>query len=186
MMSKHSVALLAMAALFALIMPLAGCATQGGETVIVDSDDVDTLERVEEATVDLLNSTEGLSPDRPIIAATFVNIDDLSESSTLGRMLSETFASQLVRAGQQVIEVKMRDSLFIQEDAGELILSRDIRRLSASHDAQAVLIGTYARAGTAIFVNVRIVRSRDNIILGATSMRLPLNQNIRAMLPAAW
>lgn len=164
-----------------------GCATHDSGPVLVAGDpEVDVLELVGGASVDLLANTDGLSPDKPIIAATFVDIDNLQASSTFGRMLSEMFASGLVRAGLTVVEVKMRDSLFIEESTGELILSRDVQRLSASHDAQAILIGTYAQAETTAYVNVRIVRTRDNVILGATSVQLPLDRNIRAMLPMAW
>lgn len=166
-----------------LLVVLAGCATKDRGVMIVKSDNVDILALVEKASVDLLANTHGLVPDRPLIAATFVSIDNLRQSSTLGRTLSEMFSSELVRAGLTVIELKMRDSLFIQESTGELILSRDIRRLSASHDAQGILIGTYARAGNTAYINVRLVRSSDNVILGATIMELPLDNNIRAMLP---
>ncbi|SDL02088.1 TolB amino-terminal domain-containing protein [Modicisalibacter muralis] len=169
-----------------LFMLLASCATKDRGVVIVKSDNVDILKLVEKASIDLLENTHGLAPDRPLIAATFVSIDNLRKSSTFGRTLSEMFSSELVRAGLTVVEIKMRDSLFIQESTGELILSRDIRRLSASHDAQGILIGTYAQARDTAYINVRLVRSSDNVILGATNMQLPLDNNIRAMLPPTW
>lgn len=178
--------LLGLALSSVLAISLSGCATHDSDTLVVKSPDTDMIELVEEASASLLSSTRGLSPDRPIISATFVDIDDLQRSSTLGRTLSELFTSGLVQAGLTVIEVKMRDSLFIEESTGELILSRDVQRLSLAHDAQAVLIGTYAQAERSAYVNVRIVRARDNTILGATSIKMPLDRDIRAMLPTAW
>ena len=96
------------------------------------------------------------------------------------------FASSLSRAGLMLIEVKMRNSLFIEEQTGELILSRDIRRLSASHNAQAILLGTYGQGQSMAYVNVRLVRTRDNVVLGASSVQIPLDRNTRAMLPNRW
>ncbi|SFH44807.1 FlgO family outer membrane protein [Modicisalibacter xianhensis] len=167
-------------------LSLAGCATHDPAPLIVKTPETHMIELVEEASATLLANTRGISPDKPIIAATFVDIDDLQRSSTLGRTLSELFTSGLVQAGLTVIEVKMRNSLFIEQNTGELMLSRDVQRLSLAHDAQAVLIGTYAQAERSAYVNVRIVRARDNVILGATSIRLPLDRDIRALLPTAW
>ncbi|GAB2800125.1 hypothetical protein GCM10027040_29600 [Halomonas shantousis] len=171
--------------LTAFVALATGCSTTTHAPAKRDSD-VDILEQVENAATDLVTHTHALQPDRTVIAATFVNIDNLQQSSTLGRTLSEMFASALVRSGVSVIEVKMRDSLFIQEDTGELMLSRDIHRLSASHDAQAILIGTYAQGDTYAYVNARIVRASDNMILGATNFTLPMNRNVRSMLPTPY
>lgn len=169
-----------------LFMPLVGgCATSSGSQV-TNGESVDILALVRETTADLLTNTHDLDPSKPVVAATFVDIDDLHASSTFGRTLSETFASSMARAGIKMIEVKMRDSLFIEERTGELVLSRDIRRLSASHDAQAILVGTYGRGQSMAYVNVRLVRTRDNAILGASSLQIPLDYNTRAMLPAQW
>ncbi|WP_409523413.1 FlgO family outer membrane protein [Nitrincola sp. MINF-07-Sa-05] len=172
----------AISLLIMLVLLLTGCANNSTANRAQDVD-VDIQAVIQQAASDLLKSTSGLAPGKPLIAATFVNVDNLQQTSTLGRMLSETFSSSLTRGGQTVIEVKMRDSLFIQERTGELILSREVRSLSASHDSQAVLLGTYAQGGTHVYVNVRIVRTTDNVILGSKDLRLPLNRDIRAMLP---
>lgn len=164
---------------------LSACANQGGAPTFAAPQEVNVVNLMNSSAADLVTNAAGL-PGGPIIAATFVNIDNLQESSTLGRTLAEMFATGLVRAGLTVMEVKMRDSLFIRESTGELILSRDIRRLSASHDAQAVLIGTYAQAESMVYLNVRIVRSSDNVVLGASNVQLPMDKNIRAMLAPAW
>lgn len=172
----------------ALVMALStGCASNGSDSYITTGNStVDMLELVRETSADLLANTRELDPNKPVVAASFVSIDDLSESSTFGRTLSEMFASSLSRAGLMLIEVKMRNSLFIEEQTGELILSRDIRRLSASHDAQAILLGTYAQGQSTAYVNVRLVRTRDNVVLGASSVQIPLDRNTRAMLPNRW
>jgi len=173
-------------ALLALLVSLSGCATSGGNRIGNAEDTVDVIARVQDSTANLLANTRGLDPDQPVVVATFVNVDDLHESSTFGRTLAELFASSLTRAGVDILEVRMRQSLFIEESTGELMLSRDIRRLSASHNAQAILVGTYGRGRTTAYVNVRLVRTRDNRVLGAASTAIPLDRNTRAMLPAQW
>lgn len=144
--------------------------------------DVEMSELVREATERMLDDSPQLAHYNPLIAASFVNIDALMESSTLGRLLSELFASSMAREGFLVREVKMRDSLFIEENVGELILSREIQRLTSVHSARAVLLGTYAIGRTHVYVSVRVVRASDSVVLGVTDLRLPLNANVMSLL----
>lgn len=168
---------------FALM--LAGCSLVENRPAV--SPEPDLLSRVDEATDNLLATAgERLANDAPIIATTFVDIDRLDQSSTLGRTLTEAFTSHLVQDDMNVIEVKMRNSLYIQQNTGELILSRNVQRLSANHDAEAVLLGTYAKGRNSLFVNARLVRIADRHVLGASSFEVSLNNDLRAMLPSRW
>ncbi|MDC8803650.1 FlgO family outer membrane protein [Halomonas pacifica] len=143
-------------------------------------------ERVEAATQRLLEANPEATRYSPMIAATFVSIDNLAQSSTLGRIASELFASSLAQAGMQVREVKMRDSLFIEENVGELILSRQVQRLSQEHNARSILMGTYAQGENTVYISARIVRASDAMVLGSTSLTLPIDNDLRAMLGGGW
>ncbi|OQW95668.1 MAG: hypothetical protein BWK79_01605, partial [Beggiatoa sp. IS2] len=80
-----------------------------------------------------------LYQNKPILVASFVNVDDVQASSTFGRTIAEQFSSRIAQHGHKVIEVKMRtNSLFVQEHTGELMLSRELRDISLQHDAFAV------------------------------------------------
>lgn len=144
--------------------------------------DVELSALIDKATGKMLRDNPQVFKHSPVIAASFVNIDSLTESSTLGRLMSELFASSLAREGVLVREVKMRDSLFIEENVGELILSRDVQRLSAAHAARSILLGTYAVGQSQVYVSVRLVRTADSFVLAATDLRLPLNGNVQALL----
>jgi len=159
-----------------------GCATEQPRTYSgeVQVDVVGELNAARQPLFD--NLVVPLSKDQPIIAASFANIDDLSHSSTFGRMASEILAAGMTNRGYQVIEVKMRDSLFIKQRAGEFMLSRSLRNISQAHDAQAVLLGTYAIGGTNLYVNARLVRTEDNVIIGSHDFMLPLNSDLKHLL----
>ena len=88
----------------------------------------------------------------------------------------------LSRQGMEVREVKMRDSMFIEESVGELILSRQVQRLSAQHNARSILMGTYAQGQDYVYVSARVVRAGDAMVLGSADFRLPLNNNPRSLL----
>lgn len=119
----------------------------------------------------------------PIIVATIVNIDELAESSRLGRSISEQVAARLTQRGYEVIELKLRGNIFVQRNQGELLLSRELRDISLSHKAQAVVVGTYATAKHFVHVNLKVVSGDTQSVLAATDYGLPLDTNTLAMMP---
>ncbi len=119
-----------------------------------------------------------ISKDQPIIVASFVNVNNLTESSTFGRMIAEHVGSRLSQRGYHVVELKLRqNSLFVQEGKGEFMLSRDVREISRMHNAATVVVGTYAvvRSNVSgqsapqekIYVATRIVRADDSMVLSS-------------------
>ena len=125
----------------------------------------------------------GLSLDEPIMAASFVNIDDLTESSTLGRIVSEQIASRLAQHGFKIVEVKLRqESIYIKEGEGEFMLSREVLNLGTTRGAHAVLVGTYAVSKDFIFISARVVRTGDNSVVTGYDYELPNDSTTRSML----
>ena len=90
----------------------------------------------------------GPSSDTPVLVATIVNVNDMRRSAPLGRTLSEQYASHMVNAGFNVKEMKLRGDVFVKEDTGELLLSREIKDIAQSHHANYVLVGTYSVAAS--------------------------------------
>ena len=130
----------------------------------------------------LTQGQPSLEPFKPILTATFVSIDNLNQSSRLGRVISEHVASRFTQRGVPVIEMKMRGTIFVDSGQGELLLSREVQDISQSHKAQAVIVGTYARAERYVYVTAKLVRSVDNTILAAYDYVLPLDSNVSSML----
>lgn len=118
----------------------------------------------------------------PLIVATVVNIDELTESSRLGRTISEQVGSRLTNIGFQVVEIKLRSNIFVKRSEGELLLSREISQIMKSHNAQAVVVGTYSVANNFVYVNLKIVSNFDNVIVAAHDYVLPIDRNVGALL----
>lgn len=178
--ARHRLSLAITLGLIMLLLP--GCSNLGNANNAQAQPEPDLSELVHAAAEQMMANNPELTRYSPMIAATFVSIDNLSQSSTLGRMASEIMASALARQGMQVREVKMRDSMFIEESVGELILSRQVQRLSAQHNARSILMGTYAQGQDFVYVSARIVRAGDAMVLGTADFRLPLNNNTRSLL----
>ncbi len=113
---------------------------------------------------------ELLSRDKRVLVASWVDVNQVSRSSIFGKMMAEQLASRLVQQGVPVMEVKLRSSLFITEKGGEMLLSREIREISQQHNAEAVVVGTYADAGSSgVYVTVKLVRAVDGLVMSATN-----------------
>jgi len=123
------------------------------------------------------------SLNTPILAASFVSIDNLTESSTFGRIISEQISSRLAQHGFRIIEVKLRQgSVFIKKGEGEFMLSRELKHLGDSREIRAVLVGTYAVSEYFIFVSARIVRVEDSSVLTGYDYEVPNDAISRSIL----
>lgn len=155
-----------------LMVWLAGCASQL-ETV-PGTEQANPLISASYAAADrLLNNTvrqELLSQNRRLLVASWVDVNQVSRSSVFGKMMAEQLASRLVQQGIPVVEVKLRSNLFISERGGEMLLSREIKDIGRLHNADAVVVGTYADAGNSgVYVTVKVVRAVDGLVMAATN-----------------
>lgn len=155
---------------------LQGCATFN------KPEKVDVIALNYTATDELLkSSTWVIDPEQPIIVATLVNIDQLTESSRIGRMISEQVSARLTKMGYHVIELKLRGNIFVKQSEGELALSREIKDITTNHNAQAILVGTYAESRETLYVSLKMV-GIDNHIRAAHDYAIPIDSSLRQML----
>lgn len=118
----------------------------------------------------------------PFIVATVANIDQLEQSSTLGRLISEQVSSRLSQMGHQVVELKLRNGIYMKRNEGEFLLTREIKEVASAHRAQAVVLGTYAESASYIHVSLKLVNPANSMILSAHDYTLPLDRQVRSML----
>jgi hypothetical protein len=129
----------------------------------------------------LLGQLKSLGRGQPLIVATVVNIDALDQSSTLGRLISEQVAARFTQVGYQMVEMKFRNSVYVKRNQGELMLTREIKDLAQSYDAQAVIVGTYGQSDDFVFVNLKVDQPASNVVLAVHDYVLPLNASIKTM-----
>ena len=171
------------AAVAGLAVPgLQGCASYYyGDRAGVGVSGVDLIAANERA-ADALLQQAPLDPAQPVLVATLVQVDRLSESSRLGRIFSEQIAGRMAQRGLRVAEVKLRDSLLLQPGQGELLLSREAREVSQAQNAQAVVVGTYAVSATVLYISLKLVNPVGNTVVAAHNYALSVDENVRALL----
>lgn len=138
------------------------------------------------ATNALIAQLDGkLNPSQPMIIATIVNIDDLNSSSTFGRLVSEQVSARFSQANFSMIEMKFRDFVYMKQDQGEFLLTREIKDVAKTHNAQAVIVGTYAISGEDVFVNLKVIQPANNVVLAVYDYTFPMDANLKLMTKTA-
>lgn len=122
-------------------------------------------------------------PDLPILITTFVNNDNLKETSRFGRILQEHITSRLTQLGYTTKELKLRDTLLMQERSGETMLSRKLEEINAGQtlSAQAILVGTYTYTNRTMYISARLINPKSRNIISSYDYRLCMDDNILAM-----
>ncbi len=121
-------------------------------------------------------------PAEPIIVTSFVNLDNLEQSSPFGRLIAEQMASRIVQRGWVISDIKIADSVLMAARRGEFILTRKVKRGLKAKKAAAVLVGQYSVNESHLFLVTQLVRIHDNRILSAANLDLPLSRKVRKIL----
>ena len=130
----------------------------------------------------IANAGEVVADEYVVAVSTFVSLDNLYATSSLGRYLGEQLLSALQQAGLEVIEVRKTQGMMVSPYHGEYALSRNMDEIRSVQDAQAVVVGTYAVAGQEVFVNARLLRNDDNRVLSSASLVLPIDAMTASLL----
>ena len=97
-------------------------------------------------------------------------------------MLGEQVIGELQHAGIEVLDMRKTPGLLVHQKLGEYGLSRDMEELPYIHEAHATVVGTYSEATDQIFVNARILRNSDGLVMASASMVLEKNALLSSLL----
>jgi len=130
----------------------------------------------------LAKSRESIADEYVLSVDSFVNLNNLYKTSSLGRYIGEELMGDLQSAGIDVLDVRKSAGIMIHEKAGEYGLSRQMKELSYIHSAQAMVVGTYTYADGQIFLNARLLRNTDGMVLSNASLAFELDSVTSQML----
>ncbi|HEB71968.1 MAG TPA: hypothetical protein ENI77_05050 [Nitrospirae bacterium] len=120
--------------------------------------------------------------NQPVVVTTFVDLNNLNKSSIFGRVLAEEVLNELHQAGFTVSEIRKGKDIFIRQELGELILSRNAREVLGKSSARAILAGTYVATEKSIIINARLIDVDSPLILSSSSYTLKMNKEFEKML----
>jgi TolB-like protein len=132
---------------------------------------------------DALLKTVTLDAQQPVLVTTLVNVDQRSEPSQLGLIVAEQIAGRLVQRGVRVTALKWQEPLAVQQrHPGELLVPREWHEVGQAHDAQAVVVGTYAVSARQLYISLKLVSPAGNAVVAAHDYVVPVDDDVRTLL----
>jgi TolB-like protein len=170
--------------IFLLAVVASGClpgrARNGGTVSVITPDFFGIGEEL--ATQLSINLRKDLPIDHRIILTSFVNIDDLYETSRFGRVITESLATRMFNKGYGVVEIRKMSEVMVRKKGGEITLSRDTSLLSGKHKVEAVIAGTYALTPDTVIINVRMLEAANQDVLSVAGLEMQRSYLINNLL----
>ena len=107
------------------------------------------------------------------LPTSFVHQDNFKQSSPLGRYLAEGLIYEFNQRGFPVREYRVDGSISMADGMSEQALARKGKLLAGKGKHNALLVGTYYQDPDAIFVNARLVRASDGLVMRTGQIVLP-------------
>lgn len=168
--------------LVALLLIGPGCSRiERGSAVSVVSPDFFGIGE-ELATQLVTNRRRSFGRGEKLVFTTLVDLDELHTTSKFGRTLSEALATRLFQHGYGIEEIRKISGVLIKDNYGEIILSRDAKRLAKEHDCDVVVAGTYALTPETVIINVKFLDALSQEVLSVAGMELQRTSAINYLL----
>jgi len=129
----------------------------------------------------------GMDPSlRGMVAlpTSFVNQEDFTRTSPLGRFMAEQLMYEFNQRGFPVREYRMAPQITSREGEGEFLLSRNVAPIPVGTAGVLFVVGTYFVDHQAVFINARLVRG-NGTVLRTAQLVLPNSAMTRRMLAGA-
>lgn len=130
----------------------------------------------------IANRRQDFGFDERLVFTTLVNLDDLRQTSKFGRTLSESLATSLFEHGYGVVELRKIDNILVKDKSGELVLSRETKRLATQHEADAIVAGTYSMTPGSVIINIKVLDVGSQDVLSVGGLELHRSHTINYLL----
>lgn len=114
--------------------------------------------------------------------ASFVSQDDFEQSSAFGRYLAEQLFYELNQLGVPVREYRTMPRVMSRPEDGDFILTRRMDQMAPIATGGLALSGTYYFDKHNVFVNARLFRPLDGMVLRTANLVFPQTPVSMAML----
>lgn len=108
---------------------------------------------------------------RPTVVTSIVSLDDLAQTSPLGRLVAEHLMHELQLRSWAVTDIRMTGSVAVSE-SGEFSMSRSGRDRREAGPAANLVTGTYTSTDDGVLLSVRIVDAASGHVLSSAQTRL--------------
>ena len=166
-------------------MAFGGCAyrVKSGECQPKNIRDADIMATSYVAADNLLrNMIDWQEPHPLLLVTSLADIDNLKDSTSLGRLIGEQLSVRFVQQGYPVVEAKLQRGLIKIPRTGEFVLSRDVQIVGQAQQANIIVAGTYAIGKDKVYVTLKMLNCNNGEVISSYAYHLPLGPNTLALL----
>ena len=116
------------------------------------------------------------------LPSSFVELDDFDKTSSLGRYMAEGMIYEFNKRGFPIREYRMSNVIRVRPEDGEFVLSRNLGNLPGREKWAALVAGTYYADKDAVFINARLIRAADGMVLRTGQLVLRTDGLLNRML----
>jgi len=127
------------------------------------------------------NLSNRLKNRQRFVITTLADINNLSESTSLGRLISEQITERFVQNRYDVFDARLHNHLMVSSE-GEFALSREWREIGRKQKAHYLIAGTYAVGDNQVYVTLKMLDFVTGKIVASQAYSLPKDANIQALL----
>lgn len=102
--------------------------------------------------------------DSRIAVASFVDMNNLEETSKLGMALAENMMHEMHVRGFGVVDFKTRENLHVKQ-SGDFVFSRNLSELRKQYNIHYFLSGTVNRSPDGAVINARLVQADSGLVV---------------------
>ena len=115
------------------------------------------------------------------VITSFVNLNNLAETSPFGLLVGEHLMHELQMRGWPITDLRLTRDLIINE-TGEFSLSRDMKRLREKLPAVNVVTGTYTATNDGLLLSVRVIELATGHVVSTAQTRFVHNRFIASLV----
>jgi hypothetical protein len=120
-----------------------------------------------------------------IVVSSLTDAQRIDQSSAFGNIIADFARSRLSQNHMLVAESRLRSSMLLKTDEGEMMLGRDPSYLVAPLSYSAILTGTYAVGEFDIYVDMKLIRADNAQILSAADFVVLRSAEFNTLLSPA-
>ena len=123
----------------------------------------------------LVRNLDNRFKHEPVVVTTFVNLDNMKETSGFGRLIAEDLIHELQVRGWKVFDIRLAKDIVVKPQ-GEFSITRDIRNIRNYYKVSSVITGTYAITTNAVIVNARVIDVKTGVVVSSGQVVFPIEE----------
>ncbi len=130
----------------------------------------------------LLNITKPVPAGSLIVINSLVNVDDLNQTFSFGRILSDQISSAFHRAGYRITGMELPTEIFQKNDSGILYLSDETKQALTDAGASALMVGVFAPGKRNAYISLKLIDIASQNVISTTDLSVPMGPDAKALL----